>query len=109
MEIRATTRGDQFPVVQRTCRTQLGGIVMRIPEDIPDFQRQWLQQLGGNQIVGLLAMVNSAAKGIRTLPTTTARGSFQLYHQPCYPDLLPVASGSIEEYRKNKGHPSNSS
>src|SRR2546421_315942 len=33
-------------------------------------------------------MVNSAAKGIHTLPTTTARCSVQPDHHPCYQDLL---------------------
>ena len=53
MGIRATPRGDQFPVVQRTFRAQLGGVVMRVAKDIADLHRQLLQQLGGDQIVGV--------------------------------------------------------
>src|SRR5215831_10741676 len=53
MRIWTTTCGDQFPIVQRTFRAQLGGVVMRVSEDIPDLQRQLLQQLGGHHIVGV--------------------------------------------------------
>jgi hypothetical protein len=37
--IRATTRGDQCAVVQRTFLAQRRGVVMGVTEDIPDFQR----------------------------------------------------------------------
>ena len=44
---------DQFPMVQRTVITQLGGIVMGVTEDVPHLQRQLLQQLWGDHIVSL--------------------------------------------------------
>src|SRR5438093_8621312 len=53
MGIRTTARGDQFAVVQRTFLAQLGGVVMCVPEDIPDFQRQLFQQLGSDHVVGV--------------------------------------------------------
>ena len=51
--IRTTPRGNQFAVVQRTFLAQLRGVVMGVAKDIPDFQRQLLQQLGRDQIVGV--------------------------------------------------------
>src|SRR5215510_14411443 len=53
MRIRATARGDQFTVVQRTFRAPFGGVVMRVTKDIPYRHRQLLQQLWGNDIVGV--------------------------------------------------------
>src|SRR4030095_3029274 len=53
MGIRATPRGDQFAVMQRTFRAQLGGVVMGVAEDIAHLQWQLLQQPWGNQIVGV--------------------------------------------------------
>src|SRR5215472_5444416 len=53
MGIPAPTRSDQFTVMQRTFLAQLGGVVMRVPEHIPDRHRQLLQQLGGDHIVGV--------------------------------------------------------
>jgi hypothetical protein len=50
---RATTCGDQFPLVQRTVITQLGGLVMGVTEDVPHPQRPWLQQLWGDHLVSL--------------------------------------------------------
>src|SRR4030095_4561434 len=51
--IRTTTRSDEFAVVQRTFLAQLGGVVMGVPEDVPHRQRQLLQQLWGDHIVGV--------------------------------------------------------
>src|SRR5437762_1611620 len=46
----------------------------------------------------VLATVSSAANGIQTEPTTTAKCSFQPYHQLCQPDLLQPASVSMLEW-----------
>jgi hypothetical protein len=48
------------------------------------------------RLFAVLAGVSSAASGIQTDPTDTARCSFQPYHQPCHPDFDHPASVSIE-------------
>src|SRR5215813_2362452 len=53
MGIRAATRGNQFTVVQGTLLAQLWCVVVCIPEDVAHCQRQLLQQLWGNDIVGV--------------------------------------------------------
>src|SRR5215471_5907656 len=53
MGIRATTRGNQFPVVQGALLAQLWCVVVCIPEDVTHRHGQLLQQLGGNDIVGV--------------------------------------------------------
>src|SRR5215468_2251919 len=53
MGIRATTRGNQFTVVQGALLAQLWCVVVCIPEDVTHRHGQLLQQLGGNDIVGV--------------------------------------------------------
>jgi hypothetical protein len=51
--IRTTARGDPCTVGQRTFMAQLGSVVRRVPEALPDFQRQLLQQLWSDHVVGI--------------------------------------------------------
>src|SRR4029453_277014 len=53
MGIRTTACGDQFTIVQGTLLAQLWGVVMGVTQDIPHRHRQLLQQLWGNDIVGV--------------------------------------------------------
>jgi hypothetical protein len=82
MGIRATPRGDQCPVMPGALLAQLRRIVVRVSEDVPHLQRQLLQPLGGDDVVGVTGDGTLRGQGLQTLPTTTARGSFQPYHQP---------------------------
>ena len=49
----ATTRGNQFTVVQGALLAQRRCVVVCLSEDVAHFQRPWLQQLGCDQIVGV--------------------------------------------------------
>src|SRR5437879_2524744 len=53
MGIRASTRGEQFAIVQRTFLAQLGGVIMRVSQDVPYCHRQLLQQLGSDHVIGV--------------------------------------------------------
>src|SRR5215468_1429145 len=53
MGIRATTRGTPFTVVPGALLAPRRCVVVCISEDVAPCQRQWLQQLGGDQIVGV--------------------------------------------------------
>ncbi len=44
------------------------------------------------------AVVSRAARGIQAAPTAQTRCNFQPYTQPCQPDLVQLASVSIEEW-----------
>ena len=93
MGIRATTRGDQFPVVQRTFRAQLGGVVMRVPEDIPDRHRQLLQQLWGNQIVGVTGDGELCGQGNPDAPDHDRQMQLPAVPPAVIPGLAPGGFG----------------
>src|SRR4029450_10478901 len=53
MGIPATTRSDQFTVMQRTFLAPLRGVIMRVTQDVPHCHRQVLQQLGSDHLIGI--------------------------------------------------------
>src|SRR5215831_16825205 len=93
MGIWATTRSDQFAVVQRTCRAQLGSVIMRVPEDIPHCHWQLLQQFWGDHIIGVTG--DGELRGQREPNTTDHDGQMQLPAVPpaVIPGLTPGGFG----------------
>src|SRR2546423_3314009 len=95
--IRTTTRGDQFAVVQRTFLAQLGGVVMCIPKDISDFQRQLLQQLWSKHVVGVTG--DGELRSQRQ--PNVADGDRQMQFPTVPPAMIPgLAPGSFSVNRR---------
>src|SRR5215510_5513270 len=93
MGIRATTCGDQFPMVQRTVITQLGGIVMGVTEDVPHLQRQLLQQLGGDHIVSLTGDGKLRGQGEPDAPDRDGQMELPAVPPAMIPGLAPGGFG----------------
>jgi hypothetical protein len=76
MGIRAAARGDQFAAVERTFLAQLRGVVVRVAEDVTNFQRQLSEQSWRDPVVGLTG--NRKLGGERNSETPDGDGQMQL-------------------------------
>jgi hypothetical protein len=92
----STTGRHQRPIGRLAQGAGVRVIIVGVSQDIAYLSGQGGQQLGCDGIVCVLAGVSSAASGLQTGPTDTARNSFQPYHQPCHPDFDNPALVSID-------------
>src|SRR5215471_17584818 len=105
VRIRATTRGDQFAVVQGTFLAQLGGVVMRVPENIPDFQRQLLQQLWGDHVVGVTGDGELSSQRYPEAADDDRQMQFPAVPPAVIPGLAPGGFGVNRRMRDFPGQP----
>src|ERR1700758_4178027 len=103
--IRATTRGDQFAVVQRTFLAQLGGVVMGVAEDIPDFQRQLLQQLWRDHVVGVTSNGELSSQRQPNVAAGARQMQFPTVPPAMIPRLAPGGFGVNRSMRDFPGQP----
>src|SRR5438067_13234152 len=105
MGIGATTRRDQFAVMQRTFRAQLGSVILRVPEDIPHRNRQLLQKFWSDHIIGVTG--DGELRGQRDPDTTDHDCQMQLPAVPpaVIPGLTPSGFGVNRSMRDRTCQP----
>ena len=97
MGMRSAPGGDPFPAPAVALLPKLGVVIIRVALQGACFPRSCCSNKGATALSPRVAPVSSAATGLQRLPTVTAQCRFQPYPQPCQPDWLQPAAGSIDE------------
>src|SRR5215471_17570698 len=105
MGIRATTRGNQFTVVQGALRAQHWCVVVCISEDVAHCQRQLLQQLGCDQIVGVTGAGTLRSQGDPDAPDHDRQMQLPAVPPAVIPRLTPCGFSVNRGMRDFPGQP----